>query len=154
MKKMVFLLLIGSVMLLGGCTGGGGLGAQRFRTDFRFGGSRPENDVQLINSFNSLQEVIADLRGLPHASRQPIIDHLEEFDEEFFENFNIIMLSIISGSGSIDFNILGITNEGVINIGVSIPEIITEDMAFWTFVIVAEISFNPNELMTNFVYII
>ena len=68
-------------------------------------------------------------------------DAIEEYDEEFFKNHNIVLVLLTASSGSIRYKVENINlNDGVmeINITKKTPEIGTCDMAGWHIIIETE----------------
>ncbi len=82
------------------------------------------------------------------------LDEADKYDEEFFEKNDLIFVITENGSGSIRHNVESVEfsdNRAVITVKNKIPEICTDDMAYWhIFISVPKTDINPKNIEVVF----
>ena len=122
--------------------GGAQYRAQYIRTDGDYGGSYRK--AEIIDSLQALQDYYTDYREKFDLERKEkvyadttigFLDACDGYDEAFFEKNYLVFVRLQEGSGSIRHQVMGVeqTEEQKLSIYINrdIPEVCTDDMAYW-----------------------
>lgn len=105
--------------------------------------------IKIVSSKTELERIYReeyDLSAYPYLDQNTeFANAVKSYSESYFENNFLLLVSLEESSGSIRHDVEKIEADGTITINRLIPEVGTDDMAYWIILIELDNDFNPEE---------